>query len=420
MTTASNFSDGAGNGYDLSGKRQNRTTTALGEAERLPQRDSPLGVHAYQLHGEELQTTQPRLVLFPEAIKQFSAHATSDLQSEVGGVLLGAAYRQGAELYVEVRAALPVLSNDHGPVHFTFNADAWSQIHRDRTEQYPDLNIVGWFHTHPGLGIFFSGDDVIVHSAAFVLPWHVAIVVDPLSKRMGAFAWDARKLEALPGFFEILTAPESPSRLRWKLQRGEIWNESYMERLVAQRRNQSEARIGWPRLTTRHAVLMSTIAILLSLGLLVGGLLPLHSQNQALHSVVSALAERTIQQANASGAASCTDKSLQIYAPLPDDRIPYGTEITLVGSADATTAASYRLDVRPAGEQTWWSLGSFRRSISGGEFLRWDTTSFAPGSYQLRLSAADTSGEVMSEPAACIIRFQLVSSRIQAPQESFE
>ena len=89
----------------------------------------------------------------------------------------------------EVKAALPAVSSDHGPVHFTFSADSWARLHRDRTAHYAQLDIIGWFHTHPGLGVFYSSDDVVVHTAAFTLPWHVGLVVDPLGNHASYFGW---------------------------------------------------------------------------------------------------------------------------------------------------------------------------------------------------------------------------------------
>ena len=85
---------------------------------------------------------------------------------ELGGALLGHAYRYKTGVVVEVKAALPAVSSDHGPVHFTFSADSWSKLHRDRTAHYSNLDIIGWFHTHPDLGVFYSRDDVVVLSAA--------------------------------------------------------------------------------------------------------------------------------------------------------------------------------------------------------------------------------------------------------------
>lgn len=413
MTTASNYSDGAQSQTVVNEKGTEQARASYENINRLPERDSPLRKHAFHFSGNELGPNHLRLVLFPKAIEEIAAHAFSDVRSEVGGVLLGSAFRNAGELYVEVHAALPAQSDDHGPVHFTFNADAWAGVHRDRAERRPDLDIVGWFHTHPGLGIFFSGDDVVVHSAAFVLPWHIAMVIDPLTTRMGCFAWENGNLSALPGLYEVLDSDEAPSRQPWTLQRGEIWTESYMERMAAQHEEQSRAAARSFQLTPMHALIISAVAVLLSLGLLLGGLLPLSSENETLRTMMAGLADQNIEQANSDGTASCPDKSLRIYSPLPDEQIDYGQEITLLGTASTAGASSYSLEIRPDGEQVWWPLGDFRRPVQTGPFLSWDTSSFAPGSYQLRLSAVGLSGETLQAPAPCTIRFELSSLPVE-------
>lgn len=417
MTTASNYSDEALNravGKDVASEK---AQAAHADINRLPERDSALRKHSFQFRGTELGPNQPRLILFPKAVETMAAHALGDVSSEVGGVLLGAAFRKAGELFVEVHAALPAETDDHGPIHFTFNADAWARVHRDRAERYPELDIVGWFHTHPGLGIFFSGDDVVVHSAAFVLPWHVALVIDPLSKRIGCFGWDDAELKPLPGFFEILESDDAAPRLPWTLQRGEVWTESYVEHLMAQRAQRQERNRPSEqglRVTPMYGLIVGALALLLSLGLLVGGLLPMSSENETLRAVVKGLAEQSIAEANNEGLASCPDSALRLYSPLPGEQIDYGQEITLVGTASAADASSYSLEIRPTGEQIWWPLGDFRRATETGPFLSWDTSSFAPGPYELRLSAVGQSGEMLDSPAPCTVRFDL-SSQAPAP-----
>lgn len=156
------------------------------------------------LYGELPGEGEPRVLVTQTALQQIEAHSRSNVKTEVGGALLGYAYRHNEQLFVEVRAAIPAISPDHGPVHFTFTADVWVQLHHDRAA-YPDLEIVGWFHTHPDLGVFFSADDLVVHSAAFRQTWQVALVVDPVRREACFYGWVAGELWALPGFYELLS-----------------------------------------------------------------------------------------------------------------------------------------------------------------------------------------------------------------------
>ena len=98
------------------------------------------------LHGRPPGPEQVRVALSQVALRQIEGHSVSNLENELGGVLMGYATQNGQQYHVEVQAALPVVTQEHGPAHFTFTADAWAQLHEDRTAYFPDLEIVGWYH----------------------------------------------------------------------------------------------------------------------------------------------------------------------------------------------------------------------------------------------------------------------------------
>jgi hypothetical protein len=76
-------------------------------------------------------------------------------------------------------------------VHLQFTPEAWAHISGLIEEDYPDLAIVGWYHSHPGLGVFMSGTDRSTQNAFFNHPWNVAVVVDPIAHNTGWFAGSA-------------------------------------------------------------------------------------------------------------------------------------------------------------------------------------------------------------------------------------
>ncbi len=183
------------------------------------------------LHGSEPVFGQVRLALRQVALRQIEGHCVSDLNRELGGVLLGHAKEIGESLWIEVIAAIPANSEDHGPVHFKFTADTWAKLHEDRTKRYPNLDIVGWFHTHPNLGVFYSADDVIVHSAAFTMPWHVGLVLDPVRSEGFLVGWfkessDSSNLSlvGINGFYELLDEQQD-SVISWNLVESSVWHQ---------------------------------------------------------------------------------------------------------------------------------------------------------------------------------------------------
>jgi proteasome lid subunit RPN8/RPN11 len=60
-------------------------------------------------------------------------------------------------------------------------------LHAEMDEHYPDKQIVGWYHTHPGMGVFLSPYDTWLHHHFFPEPWQVALVIDPHSATGGFF-----------------------------------------------------------------------------------------------------------------------------------------------------------------------------------------------------------------------------------------
>lgn len=97
----------------------------------------------------------------------------------------------------------------------TFTQDAWEHIHRTLERSYPDdEQIVGWYHSHPGFGIFLSEHDLFIHRNFFSGPSQIALVVDPHATTEGVFVWGERGIEPL---YERPTAvrPSGLASVHW-------------------------------------------------------------------------------------------------------------------------------------------------------------------------------------------------------------
>ena len=79
-------------------------------------------------------------------------------------------------------------------------------------KDHPDARIVGWYHTHPGFGIFLSGMDLFIQDNFFNLPWQVAFVYDPTSEEEGLFVWHAGKSEPEPFLLQEDTLEENQAK----------------------------------------------------------------------------------------------------------------------------------------------------------------------------------------------------------------
>jgi len=116
-------------------------------------------------------------------------HAASDLEREVGGTLVGnwSIDSETRQQFIVVETAIPARFTRQGSVYLTFTQDSLVDLHAEMDEHYPDKQIVGWYHTHPGMGVFLSPNDAWLHQHFFPEPWQVALVMDPTSAAGGFF-----------------------------------------------------------------------------------------------------------------------------------------------------------------------------------------------------------------------------------------
>ena len=90
-----------------------------------------------------------------------------------------------AEPFVWITEALEAKHYENTQASFTYTHDSWEEITRERDAEFPDLDIVGWYHTHPDFGIFLSSHDLFIHHNFFAQPLQVAYVVDPIRQTRG-------------------------------------------------------------------------------------------------------------------------------------------------------------------------------------------------------------------------------------------
>jgi len=117
------------------------------------------------------------------------AHAGSDLHNEVGGWLVGKTYldRETGTPFIVINTMLPAEFTLQGSAFLTFTQDSLVSLHATLAEDYPDMVLLGWFHTHPKMGVFFSEWDRWLHENFFPEKWQVGLVIEPFSASGGFF-----------------------------------------------------------------------------------------------------------------------------------------------------------------------------------------------------------------------------------------
>ena len=67
--------------------------------------------------------------------------------------------------------------------------EAWRHINRIKDKHFPDHTLVGWYHTHPGFGVFLSEMDLFIQRHFFDQPFQVAVVIETKAREEGCFVW---------------------------------------------------------------------------------------------------------------------------------------------------------------------------------------------------------------------------------------
>ena len=116
-------------------------------------------------------------------------HGESQPDVEVCGVLVGSVYENSSGAFAYVEANIRGDFATGGNAQVTFTAETWRHIEIEMDEKYPGRKIVGWYHTHPGFGIFLSEMDLFIQRHFFNARWQGAFVYDPKSQERGLFGW---------------------------------------------------------------------------------------------------------------------------------------------------------------------------------------------------------------------------------------
>jgi proteasome lid subunit RPN8/RPN11 len=145
-----------------------------------------------------VRPSSPPIVMKRSVWNEVRRHGVTNSQVEVCGVLVGrlCADKNGPFIYIENSIAGEHADRQVGQV--TFTGETWMHIQTEMDRSYADKRILGWYHTHPGFGIFLSEMDMFIHRNFFNLPWQLAYVYDPHADEDGMFTWKREKVNLSP------------------------------------------------------------------------------------------------------------------------------------------------------------------------------------------------------------------------------
>jgi proteasome lid subunit RPN8/RPN11 len=123
------------------------------------------------------------LVILADDVREEVLQHLRGSQHEQGGLLLGEVFADdehvsvAASRAVAISQAVPALDFASSGISLRMESGVWE---RARAALRPFEMIVGWYHSHPGLGAFFSATDRRTQAAFFPHPYSVGWVLDPV------------------------------------------------------------------------------------------------------------------------------------------------------------------------------------------------------------------------------------------------
>lgn len=142
-----------------------------------------------------------------DASKEMEDHANEGEPLEIGGFLLG----KPVMIHDDNNVSNPcsrdddlatwVLKTVRGDCisqrgHVTIESSSYDRAWREIKCNNDDLIIVGWYHTHPDIGIFLSSTDVNNMESHYREPYQIAIVIDPIRNERDVFGWRGGRVDS--------------------------------------------------------------------------------------------------------------------------------------------------------------------------------------------------------------------------------
>lgn len=193
---------------------------------------------------------QPVVVMEAEVARKIRQHARSSMKAEVCGVLIGSNEHER----MTVEACIAGINAAQGGTHVTFTQDTWEHIYKIKDKDYPEHKIVGWYHSHPGFGVFLSEHDLFIQQNFFSNPQQVAWVYDPHTDEEGCFGWVGGNIEKLSairvGYSQSIEIPSTVAGASDYESDYEDGDDAVVDSLVRSRSKQQPGEPAWLRWTS--------------------------------------------------------------------------------------------------------------------------------------------------------------------------
>jgi len=159
----------------------------------------------FKFIGSDENPEDFKIFIKQETLKSIDDYLSSDLNNELGGVLVGDVCKnsedENCKTYIKIDNLIIAKHTNSSLSRLTFTHETWEYMNDVLEKDYPDKKILGWFHSHPGHTVFMSTFDIFIQENFFNMDYMTAYVFDPTIKERGFFYKKEGKIIRSNGYY---------------------------------------------------------------------------------------------------------------------------------------------------------------------------------------------------------------------------
>ncbi|KXK02566.1 MAG: Mov34/MPN/PAD-1 family protein [Ignavibacteriaceae bacterium] len=152
--------------------------------------------------GDDGQDDEFRVYIKNSVINEIDEYLASDKTKELGGVLIGNAYKTSKDIrFIHITDFIHAEHTEASVSRLTFTHKTWESIGRKLDNEYEGKIVLGWYHSHPGHSVFMSDYDVFIQKNFFDMEFMTAYVFDPVLNQRAFFYKLYDKIQKIKNFY---------------------------------------------------------------------------------------------------------------------------------------------------------------------------------------------------------------------------
>lgn len=132
-----------------------------------------------------ISNEDPKVYILKNVSLRINTHLKS-LDKELGGILIGSFYvdYNNKVKVIIIKDCIESRKFSSTSVSLEMTSDIWNDVNKITT---PTDVVIGWYHSHPNLGAFFSSTDRYTQKHFFNNDYSVGLVIDPIREEEKLF-----------------------------------------------------------------------------------------------------------------------------------------------------------------------------------------------------------------------------------------